>query len=48
MKKISDENIGTPINLWQKEPALWDSSSSVYRNADARKAAIVTCDVTNA
>jgi hypothetical protein len=40
VRKLSDAEIETLINLWHNEPALWDSSNVAYSNADVRKAAL--------
>jgi len=38
--KFSDDQIDILINMWQSEPALWNSNLLIYSNADARKAAL--------
>jgi len=38
--KFSDDQIDILINMWQSEPALWNSNLLSYSNADARKAAL--------
>jgi len=38
MKKMSDTEL--LINLWHSEPALWDNSTTMYSNLNARKAAV--------
>jgi len=38
--KFPDDKIDYLINLWEQEPALWNSNLLIYSNADARKAAL--------
>ena len=40
--KFPDDKIDHLINLWESEPALWNSNLLLYSNADERKAAL-TC-----
>ena len=38
--KFYDDQIDILINMWQSEPALWNSNLLIDSNADARKAAL--------
>jgi len=38
--KFPEDQIDILINLWESEPALWNSNLLLYSNADERKAAL--------
>jgi len=40
LRKLSDNNVETLIELWNNERALWDTTFHKYANADERKAAL--------
>ena len=41
VRRLSDNEVELLIDMWQNEPSLWNTMSSLYSDADVRKAALV-------